>query len=341
MSPRTKNSPGSGDPRRRGSSPASTSAFRVERLLRQALRDPAGPRFTGDPEFAAWLDAGGEAALAAARKATVAADPLERAQDLAFDAYEQPAARALATARRALKLDPACIDARAIKAYVTSDDSGDLIAALEEILTEAEVELNPEYFARADGDYWALVPARPYLRTARQLAELLWDNGYRLDAVAWYEYLMELDPLDHHGNAPLLVGDYLAMGEVQRAWDVLEAFDPGDSAVMAWAWVLLHLLVDDEERARTALDRALALNPYAATGILGLGDEPVGEIAPFVAPGSQAEANVCEQILGEAWDRAPFAQDWLQDVMQQLGLLDDDDPDDDGGGAPPPLRIVN
>lgn len=340
MSPRAKNSPGSGDAGRRGGKPPSVSAFRVERLLRQALRDPAGPRFAGDPQFADWLDAGGEAELAAARKATVAADPRERAQDLAYDAYEQPAARALATARRALKLDPACTDARAIKAYVTSDDGPDLIAALEEILADAEREMGPEFFARAAGDYWALVQARPYLRTARQLAELLWDTGYRLDAVSWYEYLMELDPQDHAGNAPLLVGDYLAMGEVQRAWDLLEIHDAGDSAVMAWAWVLLHLLVDDEERARTALDRALALNPYAATGILGLGDEPVGEITPFVAAGSQAEANVCEQILGEAWDRAPYAQDWLEEVMEQLGLIDGE-PDDDGGGAPPPLRIVN
>jgi tetratricopeptide (TPR) repeat protein len=309
--------------------------------LRQAHRDPDGPRFNADREFADWLDAGGDAALTVARKATVAIDPRERAQDLAFDAYELPATRALAAARRALKLDPACADARVIKACVTSGEGPELIMMLEEILTDTERELGEGFFERAAGDYWELVPARPYLRTARQLAELLWDAGYRLDAVSWYEQMMELDPRDHSGNAPLLVGDYLAMGEVQRAWDLLEQFDPGDSAIMAWAWVLLQLLVDDEEAARTALDRAMALNPYAATGILGLGDELVREITPFLAAGSQAEANVCEQILGEAWDRAPYAQDWLEDVLERLGLLDGDPGDDDPGTAPPPLRIVN
>jgi tetratricopeptide (TPR) repeat protein len=341
MTSRTPNPPGSGAKRRRDGDPPRPSAFRLERLLRQAHRDPDGPRFAADLEFADWLEAGGEAPLTIARKATVAVDPRERAQDLAFDAYELPATRALAAARRALKLDPACTDARVIKACVTSGEGPDLIMMLEQILTDTERELGDDFFERAAGDYWALVPARPYLRAARQLAELLWDAGYRLDSVSWYEHLMELDPCDHSGNAPLLVGDYLAMGEVQRAWDLLEQFDPGDSSVMAWAWVLLQLLVDDEEAARTALDRAMALNPYAATGLLGLGDELVPEITPFVAAGSQAEANVCEQILGEAWDRAPYAQDWLEDVLERLGLLDGD-PDDDGpGAAPPPLRIVN
>ena len=111
--------------------------------------------------------------LLAARKATIAADPRERAQDLAYDAYELPATKALATVRRALKLDPRCTDARAIKAYVTLGDSPELIGELEEILADAEREFGPEFFAVADGDYRALVPARPYLRTARQLAELM------------------------------------------------------------------------------------------------------------------------------------------------------------------------
>lgn len=339
MSPRSPGSNRAGGARKDGEHPRA-SAFRIERLLRQALRDPSLPAFTSDTEFSDWLERGGEAALLAARKATIASDPRERAQDLAYDAYELPPARALATARRALKLDPACTDARAVRAYVSRGDSPELVADLEEILADAERELGDEFFLRADGDFRALVPARPYLRTARQLSVLLWDGGYRLDAVAWSEYLLELDPRDHGGSAALLVGNYLAMGEVQRAWDVLEQYDRGNSALMAWAWVLLHLLFDDEERARVALDRALAVNPWAAQGLLGLGEEPEPQAAPFVIAGSRAEADLCEQVLGEAWDRAPFAQDWLEDVLAHLGLLEGG-PDDDGGGSPPPLRIVN
>lgn len=340
MSQRSPDSKGGGA-RRRGGDRARVSAFRVERLLRQALLDPTLPVFGADADFADWLDQGGEAALVAARKVTIASDPRERAQDLAYDAYEQPPTRALATARRALKLDPTCTDARAVQAYVTRGDSPELITELEEILADAERELGEDFFARADGDFRALVPARPYLRTALQLSVLLWDAGYRLDAVSWSEHLLELDPRDHGGHAPLLVGSYLAMGEVQRAWDVLETYDRGNSALMAWAWVLLHLLVEDEDRARVALDRALALNPWAAAGLLAMGEEPEPQTSPFVVPGSQGEAALCEQVLGEAWDRAPFAQDWLEEVLSHLGLLEGGPDDDDGGGAPPPLRIVN
>lgn len=338
MSPRTPDEGRAG--RRRAADRLRDSAFRVERLLRQALLDPSLPVFGADADFADWLDQGGEVGLLAARKATVAADPRERAQDLAYDAFELPPTRALAAARRALKLDPSCTDARAVQAYVTRGDSPELIAELEEILADAERELGADFFARADGDFRALVPARPYLRTALQLSVLLWNAGYRLDAVSWSEYLLDLDPRDHAGHAPLLVGSYLAMGEVQRAWDVLERYDRGNSALMAWAWVLLHLLVDDEDRARVALDRALALNPWAATGLLALGEEFEPQTDPFVVPGSRGEADLCEQVLGEAWDHAPFAQEWLEDVLSQLGLLEGG-PDDDGGGAPPPLRIVN
>jgi hypothetical protein len=141
--------------------------------------------------------------------------------------------------------------------------------------------------------------------------------------VEHYEDLLDLDPDDHLDSGTILLGSYLAMGEIQRAWDLLEELDDGEDLVAAWAWVLLLLLNDEDEAARESLDHAMDLNPYVATWLVGLGDPEVeSPAADWVEPGSEDEAIICADILGEGWSRTPDVQWWLHDVLVDLGLLD-------------------
>ena len=102
------------------------------------------------------------------------------------------------------------MDALTIKAFITSEDAGELIAGLEHAATCGEKRLGEEFFAEFMGDFWPMVEARPYMRTIKQLAEVLWNVGRRLDAIDHYENLLDLDPADHMGNSTLLLGYYLA-----------------------------------------------------------------------------------------------------------------------------------
>ena len=316
------------------------SPFLIERLMRHALLEEEAV-YASEAEFRDAVAAQIDDAMVQRRLDRLQSDPHEQAQELAYQAYEaEDAEQALALAEQALALDDHCVDALCVRAFLACEDPGELIGELEHAATTGEKRLGEEFFAEYMGDFWPMVEARPYLRTLKQLAEVLWSVGRRFDAIAVYENLMDLDPADHMGNAALLLGYYLAMGEVQRSWDLLEEVDDGESTIYAWAWVLLHLMVDDEEGAAAALDRALAANPYVAPWLAGVGDP--GEHEPVTAPrlvrGSEEEALVTLDVLGEAWDCDPEAQWWLLDVLADMGFIEDEDEESDDE-APRPKSV--
>jgi tetratricopeptide (TPR) repeat protein len=174
-----------------------------------------------------------------------------------------------------------------------------------------------------------MVEARPYMRTIKQLAEVLWAVGRRFDAVDHYVNLLDLDPEDHMGNSSLLLSCYLAMGEVQRSWDLLEEFDD-DSAVFQYGWLLVYLMSGDEDAAEDALNTALEVNPHVVPFLLGMGEELEGN-PPTVAVGSREEAQMVGQILGQTWENQPTALLWLHDKMVQMGYLNEDEGDSGEG----------
>lgn len=317
------------------------SPFLMERLMRHALLAEAAV-YASEEEFRDAVAAQADPDLVQRRLASLADDPKEQAQELAYQAYEaDDGEQALVLADQALALDDHCVDALCVRAFLVCEDPGELIGELEHAATTGEKRLGLEFFAEFMGDFWPMVEARPYLRTLKQLAEVLWSVGRRFDAIAVYENLLDLDPADHMGNASLLLGYYLAMGEVQRSWDLLEESDDGDSTVFVWAWVLLYLMVDDEEGAREALDRALAANPYVAPWLAGVGDPGEREVptAPRLVRGSEDEALVTLDILAEAWDCDPEAQWWLHDVLEGMGFIEQDDEGDDDEGGPKPKSL--
>jgi tetratricopeptide (TPR) repeat protein len=306
---------------------AASEPLQVERLLRQARREGWD---AADSEYGFLETLAPEAAadLASRRAGVLPEDDREMAQELAFQAYEGAADGDSADlAEQALALDPGCVDALTVQAFAGSEDAGELIERLESVVAVAEDQLGDAFFEDHTGEFWSLVPARPYLRALKQLAEVYWEVGRRFDSVETYEGLMDLDPDDHQGNSVLLLSNYLGMGEVQRAWDLLEEYDEEDSALHAWAWVLLLLMSGDEDGALDALDQALDLNPYVAPWFLGMGDHerPLGAV---VAAGGEDEAQLCMQILGEAWERSPSAQIWLSDVLRRMGLLSEEGEDE-------------
>jgi tetratricopeptide (TPR) repeat protein len=302
------------------------SPFLVERLMREARRHTDGEEFASEEEFRGSLPDFIAEGLPAQRLESLRDDPEELAQEFAFEAYEADEEQAaLELVDKALLVDPDCVDALAIRAFITSEDAGELIAGLEHAATRGERRLGEEFFAEFMGDFWPMVEARPYMRTIKHLAEVLWNVGRRLDAIDHYENLLDLDPSDHMGNSTLLLGYYLSMGEVQRSWDLLEEYDDEAGAVYSWAWVLLFLMTGDEEAAHDALEHALNGNPHVAPWLLGIVEEPAGDLEDLPAPvvaGSEEEARLCAGILDEAWARSGPARFWLHEALVDLGLLE-------------------
>ena len=306
--------------------PAPESPFVLERLMRLSKRDMDEAVFASEEEFRASMASLIDEELHEKYLVSLQDDPAEMAQELAFQAYESSdEEQAVENVDRALKLDANNVDALTVKAFLSAPDVDNLIEQLEHAATCGENALGEEFFAEFMGDFWPMVEARPYMRCIKQLAEILWNVGRRFDAVAHYENLLDLDPGDHMGNASLLLGYYLAMGEVQRAWDLLEEIDDEVSATHNWAWVLLFLLVGDEEGAQHSLDHALDQNSYVAPLLIGMGDDEEVEVPVAVEPGTLEEAHLCLQVIGEAWARTEEARLWLFDILESMGLVSSSD----------------
>jgi tetratricopeptide (TPR) repeat protein len=286
-------------------SPA-VSPYALERLLRAAylqaglLGDPGEVELRSDPT-----------SLKQSRRESLRDNPEEQAQELAFQALEcEDVDRAALLAGEALAHHTHCVDALVVTALVTAEDQDDLLAQLEHAARVAEDQHGDEFIAEFMGDLYTAVIARPYLRALRHLAEAQWDAGRRLDAIAAYENLLELDQLDHMDNSAALLACYLEIGEIYRARDVLDTFGDREDALFAWADALVTYLEGEHAEADAALARARELNGAAMGHLTGERESPA-LIEVWYESGSEVEAAAIGRTLGSAWCAHASALLWL------------------------------
>jgi hypothetical protein len=107
---------------------------------------------------------------------STATSPLDRAQDLIYDAYEARGRRQLQLIRRALALSPDCADAYVLLAARTSTPS-EARPFYEQAVAAGERALGPDAFKDPDRAFWGDVSTRPYMRARAGLAECLLAQG--------------------------------------------------------------------------------------------------------------------------------------------------------------------
>ncbi len=309
------------------------SPFHLERMMRESARQFESEDYASEDDFRENMQELLDGGLSEARAEFLKNDPTEMAQELAFQAFEsEDPKEALKLVEQAVELDAHCVDALTILAFLTAEDAAELIEKVEHAASVGENRLGEDFFSEFLGDFWPMVEARPYLRTLKQLAQILWMVGRRFDAVEIYENLLELDPADHMGHSQALLGCYLSMGEVQRSWDLLEEYDDDVNALYQWAWVLVFLLAQDEDAAEDALEHALKMNIAAVPYLIGMVEQEGEPGSAPAAPGSDEEAELCGLTLGEAWRSKDEALLWLQQALLERGVIqleDEEDEDDE------------
>jgi ST7 protein len=104
--------------------------------------------------------------------------PLEKAQDLVYEALETESARKrIQLAKRALKTSGDCADAYVLLA---EEDAGSLEEArrlYQKGVEAGERALGRETFEEVAGYFWGILESRPYLRARQGLAFCLWELG--------------------------------------------------------------------------------------------------------------------------------------------------------------------
>jgi len=137
------------------------------------------------------------------------ADKKDEAQQIAFDAMEaETEAEARKLAKRALRLDPDCVDALVLMNDLDAPMRKARIEGLKKAVEAGERALSVKFIQKNKGHFWLLLETRPWMRALDRLANELKEAGLNLDAIGIYERMLELNPNDNQGVRDPLLGLY-------------------------------------------------------------------------------------------------------------------------------------
>lgn len=245
------------------------------------------------------------------------AEAKDKAQQIAFDATEaESEAQVRKLARRALKLDPDCVDALLVMVDLDAHSPRETIEGLQKAVAAGERSLGAKFIDDHAGHFWMLIETRPYMRALQSLAEACRSQGISLDAIRIYEKMLKLNPNDNHGVRDPLLGLYLEAGDLNGVARLFKRYKDDASANFAWARVLERFLAGDPEGANAALAQARKANPHMELFLTARKRLPK-EPPEMYSPGSEEEAALCLSYLSGAWAENKGAALWLFDRLAE------------------------
>jgi len=250
--------------------------------------------------------------------APVPTTPLEQAQELIYDAFdEQDPHRRVEIARKALQVSGDCADAYVLLAEETAEEPEEAKKLYEEALKAGERALGEETFREEAGHFWGILETRPYMRARHGLALCLWVLGRREEAAEHYRRMLELNPNDNQGVREQLATALVELGNDEELGELLERYRDDGGATWAYTRALWTFRREGaSERANVALQAAIQNNPFAPTYLLG--EKELPDTPPdLIQMGSESEAlEYCVQAAN-GWLQTPGALEWLQQSMTE------------------------
>src|SRR5688572_14975205 len=165
--------------------------------------------------------------------APAAVTPLDRAQELMYDAWEATGARRVKLARQALEISPDCADAYVLLA----EEARSLLEAkdrYEQGVRAGERALGPAAFEEDAGHFWGIIETRPYMRAREGLASCLWRLGERRQAIEHYTDMLRLNPGDNQGIRYLLANCLLRENDQEALESLLNQYE--DDVMAEWLY---------------------------------------------------------------------------------------------------------
>jgi hypothetical protein len=230
------------------------------------------------------------------------ADTREQAQEYAYQAHEaDDDAVALDLARKALGIDPTCLDAR-VALVVFEESFEDRPRLIDEAIAQAR--LTPaiaDAIHDRNGKAWDRVRARPFIRAL--LRAFYWhaEAGDLARAIAYGEEITGLDQACGDVIGDDLLACRLRSGRLAEARAQLDRRPDDERPLWIWARILERLLSQDRAGARRLVD--IARN----------GDARFEDLLVSGSPGLDAPAEQWKflETIGRAWQAHAEAKAWL------------------------------
>jgi tetratricopeptide (TPR) repeat protein len=294
---------------------AERSAARIARFLEN------GSFETLDEVNAALQRARQEGLLDADADAGGAGDaltPLERAQEIVYDAMESAGRLRVKRARAALEVSADCADAWVILAE-EAPDATTALERYEQAVAAGVRAIGPDGFEAMAGGFWGHLETRPYMRARLGLARTLEAVGRGADAVEHYRAMLGLNPGDNQGVRYMLVVALLAQRRDDEAGALLDEHADDATALLAYARVLWSFRTSgDSAASRAALDAAVHVNAHALTYLLDPEKAPL-ERSPYISFGGRDEGAYVAEELGDLFETTPGALEWLHAARPRPG----------------------
>ena len=248
------------------------------------------------------------------------ADAKNEAQQFAFDAMEaENDTQARKLAKRALRLDPDCVDALVVMTQLDARTPREAIEGLQKAVAAGERSLGAKFIRENEGHFWMLIETRPWMRAMAELAAAMKGVGLLTDAIRIYDRMLKLNPNDNQGVRNPLLGLYLAVNDLIGAGGLLNKYKEDSMANFAWGRVLERFLAGDRRAARAALEKARKANRFVVQYMTA--KMPIPEELPeMYSPGSEEEAVLCMDAVGFAWAQHKDAIFWLLDQCAADGV---------------------
>lgn len=242
------------------------------------------------------------------------ADLVERAQELAYRAMETTDIMKIGRlAREALTFDPDCVDALSQLAFVNHAAPDGRTRELERAVATGERALGgPAFFEAHKGRFFAMVETRPYMRAREYLANVLAESGRIPEAIAHYEALMELDPVDHQNLRTLLLCRYLETGRLDDAKRIMERF-PYGRPIYLWTCVLGYFLTGNRARASQLYIRAIEDDDGLDELFIEDDEAPPHALSPSLP---FEKPFVLVPAYRAAWRKHPEAIEWIRNAAK-------------------------
>ena len=242
---------------------------------------------------------------------STATTPLEKAQEVMYQAFEARGRRRTQLARKALELSADCADAYVLLAEQSSD-AETARGLYTQGVAAGEQALGARAFEDDAGHFWGIIQTRPYMRARFGLARCLEDLGQMDEAIGHYQELLRLNPNDNQGVRTVLLPALLAAGRDGEAGGLLGQFEDDISAAWKYGWALWTFRREgDSQLARGRLREAVRVNRHVPKYLTGKTEWP-GPLPASYAFGSEEEAVLCAHELGDAWRTTPGADAWLK-----------------------------
>lgn len=250
-----------------------------------------------------------------------ASDPLFVAQDMMYDAWDEPLKRTrIKLARQALEISDICADAWTLLAWEAAKTVIETRDYLEKAVAAGEAAvrraLGPDAFEDEVGHFWGILETRPYMRARAALAESLWETGEREEAVAHWWDMLRLCPNDNLGIRHILGPRLVVLNQLRRARELLDEYV--EESFVEWGYthaLLLFLQGGPNSGANKALKSAIDNNPYVPTYLLGAKRLPRNP-PPHYALGSKEEAILYVLSSDDIWKSTKGALAWLDETVK-------------------------